>query len=143
MSESFFSSWLVCTPSGEGQKSPGTKPGLMSVCSGSMAYNCSQSPCSTSYAPALSSMHRLGLACLAVGRKDVAGRCRRLQKMSTDRSASCRHSLSTIAGIKLIESYDGKFELARDSEDALKQLLGSPTFAKQVPPLRMQPAISP
>lgn len=34
--------------------------------------------------------------------------------------------------MQVIESYDGKFELAKDSEDALKQLLASPTFAKQV-----------
>ena len=64
------------------------------------------------------------------------GRWRRLQKVSTGRSASCRHSVNTVAGVKLIENYDGKFELAKDSEDALKQLLGSPTFAKQVYPLQ-------
>ena len=34
--------------------------------------------------------------------------------------------------MQVIESFDGKFELAKDSEDALKQLLASPTFAKQV-----------
>ena len=34
--------------------------------------------------------------------------------------------------MQVIESYDGKFELAKDSEDALKQVLASPTFAKQV-----------
>ncbi|CAK0785631.1 hypothetical protein CVIRNUC_008842 [Coccomyxa viridis] len=97
-----------------------------------MAYTCLQSPCSTSYAPALSSIHNFGSGCLTSGRKDVLGRWRRLQKVSTGRSASCRHSVNTIAGIKLIENYDGKFELARDSEDALKRLLDSPTFAKQV-----------
>ena len=29
-------------------------------------------------------------------------------------------------------SYDGEFVLAKESEDTLKQLLGTPTFAKQV-----------
>ena len=118
----------------------GLETGLAPVCSSNMAYKCLQSPCSTSYAPALSSSHHLGSACLSIGRKDVAGRWRRLQKMSTGRGASCRHSLSVLAGIKLIENYDGKFELAKDSEDALKRLLDSPTFAKQVHPLQMQHA---
>lgn len=48
------------------------------------------------------------------------------------RWSSCRSNFRTAAGIKIIESFDGKFELARDSEEALKQLLASPTFAKQV-----------
>ena len=35
-------------------------------------------------------------------------------------------------------SYDGKFDLAKDAEDALKQLLASSTFAKQVIRLAVQ-----
>ena len=120
------------------QPSENSERGPVSVCSSRMAYTCLQSPCSTSYAPALSSIHNFGSGCLTSGRKDVLGRWRRLQKVSTGRSASCRHSVNTIAGIKLIENYDGKFELARDSEDALKRLLDSPTFAKQVYPKQMQ-----
>ncbi|CAL5228062.1 g11128 [Coccomyxa viridis] len=48
------------------------------------------------------------------------------------RASTCRSAVKIAAGLRIIESYDGKFELAKESEENLKQLLGSPTFAKQV-----------
>ena len=42
-----------------------------------------------------------------------------------------RMSVSTFAGIKAVETYDGKFDLTKESVDTLRALLGSEVFCKQ------------
>lgn len=46
-------------------------------------------------------------------------------------TSSRRRSPTQLAAIKGIDSFDGKFELAAESEEALVQLLGTETFRKQ------------
>lgn len=42
-----------------------------------------------------------------------------------------RRSMATLAGIKAVETYDGKFDLTKESEGTLKALLTSEVFCKQ------------
>lgn len=42
-----------------------------------------------------------------------------------------RTSVGVFAGIKAVETYDGKFDLTKESDDTLRALLGSEVFCKQ------------
>jgi hypothetical protein len=44
-----------------------------------------------------------------------------------------RGTKQTSAGLRLVESYDASFELAKESHETLEALLSSPVFCKQVP----------
>lgn len=44
-----------------------------------------------------------------------------------------RKSVLIRAGLRIVETYDASFDLAKESHETLESLLSSPTFCKQVP----------
>ncbi|BDA44531.1 hypothetical protein COCOBI_06-0070 [Coccomyxa sp. Obi] len=50
-----------------------------------------------------------------------------------------RRPITTLAGIKAVDTYDGKFDLTKESEGTLTALLSSEVFCKQVVKETQQP----